>query len=44
LLKRPDTGPIDLALFAPLTMFAWFVLMAMGITFIIADLIAPIAF
>lgn len=44
LLKRPDSGPIDLALFAPLTMFAWVVLMVMGITFIIADLIAPIAF
>lgn len=44
LFKRPDTGPIDLALFAPLTMFAWVVLMVMGITFIIADLIAPIAF
>jgi membrane-associated protease RseP (regulator of RpoE activity) len=42
--KRPDTGPIDLALFAPLTMFAWVVLMVMGITFIIADVIAPIAF
>lgn len=44
ILKRPDTGPIDLALFAPLTMFAWVVLMVMGITFIIADVIAPIAF
>ena len=44
ILKRPDSGPIDLALFAPLTMFAWAVLMVMGITFIIADLIAPIAF
>jgi membrane-associated protease RseP (regulator of RpoE activity) len=44
ILKRTDTGPIDLALFAPLTMFAWVVLMVMGITFIIADVIAPIAF
>lgn len=41
--KRGNARPVDLALLAPFTMIGWVALTAMGLLFVFADIVAPIA-
>ena len=42
LFRRKDPGPVDTSQLVPLTTFMWAILLAMGLLFIVADVVNPI--